>query len=192
MAIVPTGPGLVTPNPGAVGKIANPTFATSPGEVFSALLVGSLNTANAAKRARAAGVSGAAFHSNVVTNLIFNALSAVPGVNLLSAGAQLVGNLIGSEENLREFQRRELIENPDYLRGPPGPFRDSTILELQQRQNVRSIRAREAANTESAFLSERRAIAESQERERIQKALFSQRVPFSGIPSIFTRRARIN
>lgn len=178
MTVVVTSP-IQPPNLSAVGPIANPAFVPSVPGLFVSGITGLANIVTGSMAARRAGLRGVPLQAARARTIVLGAVSAIPGVGLLSVVEPIV-RALGLKPTLPEFQLREVIENPDYIRG-------SARIELLQQQNVRSIQARQAA--ERAF-AERLAAAEAaaaKQRRELIAARKAQSVRFAGVPGIFTR-----
>lgn len=175
------------PNLANVGTIANPTFVPTLPSFLAGLASGIGQAVQTGIAASRAGLTGAALQSAVVRPAVLGVTGALPGVGLLSVVEPLVRLLGLGPSTLPEYQRREILENPNYIR-------PSARLELIQQGNLADYQRRQAiiaasqAEYERLLAQERARVA--RQTGELQRARRQQTVPFRGVPSIFTRRRR--
>lgn len=153
----------------------------------------------------ASGLRGVPLQAGIARNLVETALWSIPGVNAVFGIGALVSALMGS--TLSEYQRREAIENPGYL-GPPLDLADalsawaganpSQLAEFGRLSDARAaarLGERVAFDPRTGAGQSLRTVRTESDPGRVpevRRVEALQSVRFTGLPSIFSRRTRMN
>lgn len=221
MAYIPTTPLPVLPAPTA-GPLPSWIGPTTQLGFLTALAGGVVNTVFTGLAASRYNLRPAASQGVILHSAVNTVLGAIPGVNLLTGFAGLVG--LAFRGNLEEYKRRERIENPNYaastdLSGlqsvidqyPEDAAKIEARLKIRERQRLVDIANRVESRRLEAIAAQRptdvvgfdpRTGAAISRRTldletspgrvaSVRATEARQRLPFFGLPSIFTRR-RLN